>query len=454
MDISKRLAIIAAVGLLSVISITVFSLTDFSDDRVPNCWDKSEDCSYEELEKTYLSCNDWYISHPEEDLDCEWTEEDVGKVALVTDPGNHVRGPVTEEEFDVEFHGVDVIGQQDLEFLPSGELIIGDQNGRVHLGDKDGIDAVFELDEVVDNEEVLEDSNTGVKGLAVDPDYDQNSRIFIYYTMSNSEDRGFEAETDHSSWHHRVSSFTITEDSLELENKMIDIEGAYWHTGGGVEVGPDGKLYVTVGDAREPRWTHSLDSHRGKTLRINLDGTVPQDNPFDNSYVYTLGHRNHQGISWDPETGNAWSAEHGEVRNDEINVLESGQNYGWGIEYSCGVEMDDSIDTADEQIKEPVRCYDNWTMAPSRTEFVDDEAHVWHGDMFVAGLRGKHLRRYDVQGEEIVEEELFYFNEESPDKTGVARRLRDVEFHDGSLWLIGDIGREEPASGLIQITPR
>lgn len=418
------------------------------ENKVPNCWDKSEDCVYEELEKTYTSCNEWYIADPEEELECEWTEEGVESIKLVTDPGNHVPGPVTEEEYEIELYDNGVTGQQDLEFLPDGDLLIGDQSGGIHRGEPEDMAQISYLRDVF-GEELGE--FVGVKGMAVDPDFEDNNKLYIYYSISETEETGFEAEMNHGIWEHRVSSFRLDEEDLQHSKDLITFDGAFWHTGGGVEIGPDNKLYVTVGDADEPVWSHDKDSYRGKTLRVNLDGTVPKGNPYEDSIIYTMGHRNHQGISWDPETDNIWSAEHGGERNDEINILEKGENYGWGAEYSCGVEMNSSIDVQD--IKEPVQCYEDWTMAPSRTEFVDDETHPWYGDMFVAGLRGKHLRRYDVEGTSIVDEELFYFNEESPDKTGVARRLRDVEFHEGSLWLIGDIGREEPAAGVIQIKP-
>lgn len=450
MNIDQR--VLGGSGLIFIAFVVVLGLAFVggNEDKVPNCWDKSQDCNYVELDQTHVSCNDWYISHPEEDLECEWTEEGVDDIALVTDPGNHVQGPVTEIEYEVEKYDNGLNGQQDLEFLPDGRMLVGDQNGIVYIGENEDFDTRFDLDDIVDGKDLMGDFNTGVHGLAVGPDYDENNRIFIYYSMNNASEAGYEVEVDHSYWHHRVGSFTLKDDSLEHNENMVDVEGAVWHTGGGVEIGPDNKLYVTIGDADEQHWSQDLDSHRGKTLRINFDGTVPEDNPFDDSYIYTLGHRNHQGISWDPKTGKAWSAEHGEARNDEINVIEAGENYGWGADYSCGeVYIDSAINV--ESVKEPVRCYDTWTHAPSRTEFVDDEMHPWYGDMFVAGLRGKHLRRYDVDGETIEEEELFYFNEEAPDRTGVGRRLRDVEFHDGSLWLLGDIGRYEPAAGIIEI---
>ncbi len=116
------------------------------------------------------------------------------------------------------------------------------------------------------------------------------------------------------------------EESLLLDN----IPSGTYHHGGRLKIGSDGKLYVTTGDASAPDIAQDLDSLGGKILRMNLDGSIPNDNPYPNSYVYSYGHRNPQGITWSSD-GTLYSSEHGSRANDEVNLIEAGQNYGWPI---------------------------------------------------------------------------------------------------------------------------
>lgn len=455
MNIESVNRLLIAGGLATVLVVALLAVSmDFQGaerDGVPNCWNKSTSCSYQEINTTLDSCNSWYVTNPVEDLECSRTTEGVEEVSLITDPGNHVRGEMTEAEMETEAYDPGIRGQTDLEFLPDGRKLVSDHHGNLHILDDREVQASFSIEDQVDNEAVMANSDIGIKGIAVDPDYGQNRDLYMYYSMSNISG-GYAAQNTHSAWKFRVSRFSMDGGEPVFENHMVNISGAYWHSGGGVEFGPDDKLYVTLGEANEPAWSQDMDRKRGKILRINRDGTVPDDNPFEDSYIYSLGHRNPQGIAWNPENGNTWASEHGNKRQDEINVIEAGGNYGWG-RYVCGEIRDSSIELGPGEHIEPVRCFSNWTIAPSRMTFVDEQGHPWYGDLFQAGLRGKHLRKFEVSNGEIEDEEIFYFREESPIETGVARRIRDVEFHEGSLWLLGDIGRVEPAGGIIKLTP-
>ena len=106
-----------------------------------------------------------------------------------------------------------------------------------------------------------------------------------------------------------------------------------------MKIGPDGKLYATVGDATQPSLAQDVTTLEGKILRINLDGSIPNDNPFPQSYIYSYGHRNPQGLAWSTD-GTMYASEHGNAANDEINIIEKGKNYGWplieGTEKSTG----------------------------------------------------------------------------------------------------------------------
>ena len=273
-----------------------------------------------------------------------------------------------------------------IDFLPSGDLIFTERPGRVSVYDGE-IRTVGEID-------VHEVSESGLSGIAVDPDFEENGFIYVYYTHKEGN---------------RISRFVL-EDELADEFILLDnIPSARFHDGGRIKFGPDGKLYVTTGDATVPTSAQDLDSLAGKILRMNSDGSIPEDNPFGN-YVYSYGHRNSQGIAW--SDGMLYEAEHGPTRNDEVNVIVKGGNYGWPIE--C--DEDEAYLSGSEG---PIRCFSEFTLAPSAIAF-------YNGDLYVSGLRGAQLRRIVLDGERIVEEEELFSE---------LGRIREVVEHEGYLYL-------------------
>ncbi len=159
------------------------------------------------------------------------------------------------------------------------------------------------------------------------------------------------------------------------------------HHGGRLEIGPDNKLYATAGDATEPSLAQDKNALAGKILRLNLDGSIPNDNPFQNSYVYSYGHRNSQGIVWAPD-GTMYASEHGNNRNDEINRIEPGQNYGWPV-------IEGNV--SQEGMMTPIFTSGNdTTWAPSGMDFYD-------GKLYVAALRGTALLAFDIEKKEYRE---------------------------------------------------
>lgn len=449
---NKQHFILLIVPLILVGGILIQAVyQDSGNQKTPVCWNKTQDCSYQTLNTTLESCNDWYVNDPVESLECDRTPNGTENVVLVTDPGNHVTGNVTNNKPEENLIDLGISNHRDLEFLPNGDMIMGNWHANIIIADESGVKSKYNIESKVDSEE-LNRERTGIKGVAVDPNFEANGRIFVYYFHSNRTG-GFQSQFNHNNYDFEVASFKLTnDDELVLIDKLVQIEGAYWHSGGGFEIGPDNKLYLSIGEADQPSWAQDMEKKRGKILRINLDGSVPENNPFEDKYIYSLGHRNPQGIAWNPENNNMWSAEHGNKRHDEINLVEKGNNYGWG-RYICDELRESSIELSTEEAVEPVRCFENWTMAPSRMTFVDDEESPWYGDLMVAGLRGKQVRRFEVENGSIVAEELLYFNENDPVETNVARRFRDIEYNNGSLWLLGDEGRGPPASGMIEISP-
>jgi aldose sugar dehydrogenase len=224
---------------------------------------------------------------------------------------------------------------------------------------------------------------------------------------------------------------------------LVDgIPGARNHNGGRIAFGPDGKLYATTGDAGRGELAQDTGSLAGKVLRMNPDGSVPDDNPLPGSLVYSYGHRNPQGLAWQPETGQLFAAEHGPSGEgglccrDEVNVIRPGANYGWPIVTGQG---------GDGRFVDPVAFSGtDTTWAPAGAAFYDgSDLAGWRGDLFFGALRGQHLHRLALGGEDgltvVEEEELF------PGEYG---RLRAVAMGpDGHLYVATSNrdGRGRPA---------
>lgn len=163
-------------------------------------------------------------------------------------------------------------------------------------------------------------SEAGLLGFVLAPDFTQSQLAYAYYSYE-----------DNSVQFNRIVTLHLENGIWSEETLLVDrIPSAAWHSGGRLKIGPDGMLYTTTGDASTPDIAQNIESLSGKILRMNLDGTIPDDNPYANSYVYSYGHRNPQGMTWLPD-GTFYASEHGQSANDEINLIEAGENYGWPI---------------------------------------------------------------------------------------------------------------------------
>ncbi len=257
----------------------------------------------------------------------------------------------------------------------------------------------------------------GMLGVAVDPNFEENNYIYLYRTYNKGD-----------ILLNKLVRYTLTDGRVVNEHTVLDnIPGAVFENGGRIQFGPDGKIYITTGYAPDPFLAQDPDSLAGKILRINPDGTVPDDNPIEGSPVWSMGHRHPQGLDWDA-SGNLLVAEHGpsgwrSEAHDEINLIVPGANYGWPI--IVGGE------TA-EGLRPPLVHSGNDTWAPSGAEFYDgDKIPEWTGKFFVAALRGTHLHMIDLDLENnVVVSHTRLFSES-------LGRLRDVQTGpDGYLYLL------------------
>ena len=299
-----------------------------------------------------------------------------------------------------------------IDWTPEGAALFTERGGSLRVI-RDGIlasDPLLSLD--------VGQGEGGLLGIAVDPDFGDNRYIYLYYSTS-----GTDSALTNKVVRYQFANGTVTQDRVLIDG----IPGAPYHDGGRIQFGPDGNLYISTGDAGNPALAQDLDSLAGKILRIDRDGAVPAGNPFADSPVWSIGHRNPQGMDWDT-SGNLVAAEHGPsgergVAHDEINVVIPGANYGWpdivGGESAEGMRV-------------PILHTGMDTWAPSGAEFYEgDRIPGWTGKYFVAALRGAHLHMVDLdlQNHSVVSHEKLF-----QDEFG---RLRDVQTGpDGFLYVL------------------
>lgn len=210
----------------------------------------------------------------------------------------------------------------ELRFLPDGRQIFTERIGRVRIVDKGKL-----LEEPALSLPAAQGNKMGLLGLALAPDFATSGHLFLAWDRA-LEDRRFEL---------RMERYRLAGDRL-IEPKTI-IEGIpanQNHTGCRLEFGPDGMLYMTTGDADQADGVQRLDRLQGKILRFNADGSVPADNPFvgregARPEIWSYGHRNPQGLAFQPGTGRLYESEHGPLHGDEVNWIEKGANYGWPV---------------------------------------------------------------------------------------------------------------------------
>ena len=316
----------------------------------------------------------------------------------------------TFAELDVDVIVDGLNNPWEIVFGPEGEIFFTERDGRIWKIENFGEAKVIETFPKSGSME------GGTLGLALHPDFKNNQKIYIYQT--NLELEFFQ---------NKVFSFTVDGDTLTDKQVVIDnIPGAPWHDGGRIKFGPDGKLYITTGDAINPGWSQDLSSLAGKILRINPDGTIPDDNPFDSSPIFSYGHRNPQGIAWS-DGGLFVSSEHGPsgemgYGHDEINVIVKGKNYGWPKVVG---------DSSDDIFVNPIIHSGQSTWAPSGMVFFNsDKISSFEGKFLVGALRGQHLMVVNVaeDGSLISTEKMF---------EGDFGRIRTAQIGpDGVLYLL------------------
>ncbi|MDW0195020.1 MAG: PQQ-dependent sugar dehydrogenase [Nitrososphaeraceae archaeon] len=316
--------------------------------------------------------------------------------------------------------GVEIIAEglqapRSIDISKEGRIFISEKRGSIRVVDNGTL-----LTEPVGDIKAENIGDAGLLGLTLHPNFTQNHLFYVYYTYSNG-----------------TGLFNKVLMLKESNNRIIDsktildgIPGNDYRDGGRIKFGRDGKLYVSTGDASIPELSQDLNSLAGKILRINEDGTVPQDNPFSNSAVYAYGFRNAQGLAWAPNSGALYSSDQGGAGNDEINLISPAKNYGWPHE-ECNSSGDDNRYTP------PLVCF-NPSLEPSGIAFAFSNKLGYQNHLIVATLKGSHLRDID-----------FDSGSQNTILVGYGRIIDLVESEDGLIYVLtsNTDGRALPQQG-------
>ena len=269
------------------------------------------------------------------------------------------------------------------------------------------------------NVPVYQSGESGMLGMAFHPNFLDTSIIYVAYTYLEG-----------SSVKEKLVSFDYTGDSLINESIILDnIVGNSTHDGCRLLVLPDRTLLMTTGDAQNQALPQDTSKLNGKILRMNLDGTVPNDNPFPGNYVYSYGHRNAQGLFLAPN-GKLYSSEHGPTTDDELNIIKAGENYGWpNVHGYCDTPGEISFCNLNN-VQEPIKAWTPTVAASDLIWYDHDAIPEWKGKLLMTSLKNKRIYQIELDstGENVAGiEQLFnqYWG-----------RLRDIcAAPDGSVFL-------------------
>jgi aldose sugar dehydrogenase len=271
--------------------------------------------------------------------------------------------------------------------------------------------------EILRLDDVYASGDLGLLGMALHPDFRTTPHVFIVYTYQNT-----------AVWQ-KIVRYTYNGTNLVEPRIILDrIDAGTTHVGARLLITPDRRLLVTTGDAQNTPASQSMTALSGKTLRMNLDGSIPADNPFPNSYIYTLGHRNAQGLLLHPN-GLLYSSEHGTQVDDELNIIERGRNYGWP-------SVIGKIDNAERDFatrNNIVESITEWTpnIAPADLAwYSSDRIPSLRNKMLMSVLRDQalYVLTLSADGRSVVREEILFRSRYG--------RLRDVLVSpDGRIFL-------------------
>jgi glucose/arabinose dehydrogenase len=352
-----------------------------------------------------------------------------------------------------------------LVFLPDGDMLVTERPGRLRVI-RDG-----ELDPVPIGglPYIAAPSISGLFGMALHPDFENNRLIYFAYPKSRPWDRDeltlavARARWDGGSSLDQVEDIFVAKDwyssAIAGRNGRCCGQGpANGSFGARIDFGPDGTLYVTSGDRNWGEMAQDPQSHLGKILRLNDDGTIPEDNPFAERYgflpeIYSLGHRNQTGLRFDPATGVLYSTEFGPAGGDEVNRIVAGGNYGWML-ITEGNHYNDADKLATGGIDgyiDPIQWWPRGGNPGNLIVYRGDRFPAWQGNILMAAMSGAGLApglvrlTLDADGNITSEERLL---------TELGTRMRDVaEGPDGRVYVLTEASAMASPGAILILEP-
>lgn len=294
-----------------------------------------------------------------------------------------------------------------LAFAPDGRLFVTEREGRIRVIENGTL-----RPEPWATVPSHQGGEQGLMGLALDPDFPQQPYIYVCYTYMEG-----------ATYDNRVTRLRDENDRGVAEQAVLTgMLASVIHDGCRLKFGPDGKLWITMGDASNRALAQDGASLNGKVLRLNPDGSIPADNPDPQMPIWTLGHRNPQGLAFHPLTHQPYVTEHGENDNDEINVLVRGANYAWPLAGKLNLDP----------FTDPIQTWTP-TIAPGgATFFVDPSGRngAWNNSLFFVTLKERDVRVLHLDPDDptkVAREEILYDN--------AYGRIRDIiQGPDGNLY--------------------
>jgi aldose sugar dehydrogenase len=320
-------------------------------------------------------------------------------------------------------------------FLPDGRLLVTERPGTLRIVDRE-----FNLSEPLSGvPEVFAQGQGGLLDVAVDPDFESNRLIYLTFAEAGAGGASTAAARG-------VLGEAGLEDVVVIFRQEPRLGGG-GHFGSRLVFNHDGTLFVTTGDRQQFDPAQDLSNHIGTIVRINPDGSLPEDNPFldDDAArpeIWSYGHRNVQGAALHPETGELWAHEHGPRGGDELNIARAGENHGWPI-VSWGNHYDGRPIPDPPERPQFADAIHHWTpaIAPSgMTFYTGDLFPDWHGNLLLGGLVARAVIRLSLDGHTVTGEE----------RIDLGTRVRDVrQGPDGAVYVTTD----EPAGRILRLMP-